>query len=222
MTAYRPIVTLAVFGAVLVRVATSDRLLLYVRAASRPYVEIAGLVLLFIGAIGAVVTPTWLHDTRRSPLGWFVVLPIATLVLAAPPGRGVVVAARRSAPPPKPHASLALPGPDPVTVTVASVVQRAVWAPDSMRNHELRILGFVASQGRGSFHLARLSITCCVADAQQDDVVVRVPQAATVPEKGRWVTVTGRFAGIAKSDQFEPVVDATWIETAATPADPYD
>jgi uncharacterized repeat protein (TIGR03943 family) len=221
MTGYRPIVVLT-FAAALMRVATSNRLLLYVRPTSRPYIVLAGLVLALIGAIGVVAPQQWLRDTRRSRAGWFVVAPIVTLVLVSPPQGGVAAPGHRPAPPPQPHTSLALPGPDPTSITVASVVQRAAWAPTSMKGHLLRILGFVASRNAGGFVLARLSITCCAADAQEDDLVVRLPATTAPPETGRWVTVTGRFAEMSSSDQFEPVVDATQVEFAAAPADPYD
>lgn len=214
---------LAVFGLVLLRIAASDRLLLYVRPATRPYVLATGVAVALAGAAA------WLTATEprlRSPrVAVLLVAPVLAVVLVPPPSDGALVGTPRAGPPTRPDAALApLRGPDPVAMDVAVLVQRAVWAPHSLVGHRLRVLGFVTAQRTGGLTIARLSITCCAADAQQDDVEVRVPAGAgTSPvPSDRWISVIGRFVGMSARNRFLPLLIASKLDAVAAPADPYD
>lgn len=215
---------LAMFGAVLVRLAASDRLLFYVKPSSRPHVVAAGAVLLVVGSIH------WLcaapnHGRSMPRSGWLVLLPVLAIAMVAPPPQGVLVGSPRGGPPGRPGGVVEmLHGPEPVAMQLSELVVRAAWAPATLRGHVLRVLGFVASRHADALTLARLSITCCAADAQRDDIEVRLGDGVRAPPvpAGSWLEITGRFAGVSRRNEFIPVLVATGISAAAAPANPYD
>lgn len=222
MSGHVRFLVLAAFGVMLVRVALSDLLYDYVGASSRPYVLVAGAVLATMGTV------LWLVPVGSAPAapasGWLVLAPIVALMLVPPPSEGALVGHHRHGAPPRGAAIVSeLHGPDPVSLSVAAFVQRAVWAPRSLRGHVVRLVGFVADTRARTVVLARLSITCCAADAQQDDVDVRVG-VGFAPDyaRGEWLSVLGRYAGPSATDRFVPMLAAAEVASVATPPDPYD
>ena len=209
---------LLTFGALLVRVAAGDRLVAYVRPANRPYVLAAGAVVAVLGVILWLAPRRPVH--RPSRLDCLLLVPIIALVFVAPPSQGALVGHRREGAPARSAGiAEALRGPDPITLRLAEVVQRASWAPGSLRGHRLRVTGFVSSRQPGVIILGRLSITCCAADAQEDDIEVRGTDGR-YPRR-QWLTVTGRFAGLAPGRRFVPVLMATSVAATDAPANPY-
>ena len=215
---------LGMFGVVLLRLGTTDRLTAFVRPASRPYVVAAGVVLVVIGGAAWLSTP---HRGTRAPtsrIGWLALAPVLALALVTPPPQGAVIGIRRSAAPPRaPGVVDTLRGPEPITLRLSELVARAVWGPRTLRGHRLRVIGFVRpTSASAGFTLARLSITCCAADAQEDDVEVRMASRSPPPPAGGWVVVVGWFAGVSTSDRFVPEVLAASVSTVRAPANPYD
>ena len=212
---------LLIFGALLVRVAAGGRLVAYVRPANRPYVLAAGAVVAVLGVMLWLAPRQLVH--RPSRLGGLLLVPIIALVFVAPPTQGALVGHRRTGAPGRSAGiAAALRGPEPIALRLAEVVQRASWAPASLHAHVLRVIGFVSSQQPGVIMLGRLSITCCAADAQEDDIEVRVGTRTNGDyARGQWLTVTGRYAGLAPGQRFVPVLAATSVAATDAPANPY-
>lgn len=208
------------FALVLLRLARTDALLRYVRPGSRMLVLVAAVVLAALAGAVLVGIP---RGTDRGPRAcWLVFVPVLALIVVDPPALGALGASRIPVRAPRATSALAeLPPRDPVDVLLSDVAVRALWQHGAtLRGRVLRVTGFVGSRRTGGFALDRLSITCCAADAQRDEVSVR--WSARVPPTGRWVTVTGRFAGLTGSDRTVPVLTALDVSEIRAPTDPYD
>ncbi|MER6688603.1 TIGR03943 family putative permease subunit [Streptomyces minutiscleroticus] len=59
-----------------------------------------------------------------------------------------------------------------------------------MAGRTLRLTGFVTRSDGGTWHVARLLVSCCAADARALKVEVR---GAGAPAADTWVTVTGTW-----------------------------
>jgi uncharacterized repeat protein (TIGR03943 family) len=223
--ARRPTLLLALYGLALLRIGTSDRLLFYVRPATRSYVLAAGATLAVVGGAHWLRVGTSRPHDSASPTGWLVLAPVLALSLVPPPTDGAVTGVSRTAPP-KRSASVLKPLPqgELVGLHLAEVVQRAAWGPSTLRGRRLRVIGFVAHLGERRYAVARLSITCCAADAQQDEIDVRLAPGRQPPpvHPDQWVAVTGRFVGMSAGESFVPVLVATSIAGVPAPANPYD
>jgi uncharacterized repeat protein (TIGR03943 family) len=216
---------LLLFGASLVRLASSDALLRYVRPDARLPVLSAGLAIAALACVACRNPTTAVAGSRHSTtsrLGWVVLAPIVAVAVIAPPALGVMSANRPPTVPPKPGRPFApLAGVDPVPIKLVDVVLRAVWDHGrTLRGHTLRVIGFIARTSTDGFLLARLVITCCAADAEPYDLEIRSNERA--PPSGQWVEVTGRFAGMSARDQVVPVLDAAGLRAVPAPENPYD
>jgi uncharacterized repeat protein (TIGR03943 family) len=222
MTKRLGFLVLLAFGVVITRVASADRLVAYVRPASRPYVLAAGLLVTAFG-ICLWLTPVRIATPPPS-VGWLLLVPIVALVGVAPPTDGALTGHRRQGAPARPaDTTVALRGTEPIPMPLAEVVQRASWAIGSLRGHRLRVLGFVAGRHGRAVVLGRLSITCCAADAQEDDVEVRGPPVtSTAYALGEWLLVTATFTELSPENRFEPVLSAATVEAVEAPRNPYD
>ncbi len=222
---------LLLLGGALLRLATTDALLRYVRAVVRPWVLLAGAAM--------VALPLWslLAGSRRpagvesdehghnrpSRAAWLVLAPVVAILVVAPPALGSYSARRlpvSAIKPPSRHFP-PLTGSDPVQVSLLDYYSRAAFdAGRTLAHHRLALTGFVLRVEPGGFQMARLVITCCAADAQPVVVSVRTPTAA--PSRDAWVTVTGTFGGMSPSDATVPMLRADAVTPIRPPPDPYD
>lgn len=212
---------LAAYGIVLARIALSTRLVAYVRPATRPLILVAGVAVALVG-ICAFTTSRTEHTSVRS-LGWLPIAPLLVLLLVPPPGAGALAGARPPARPGPPSGSMPpLPDGNPARVDLSEVVQRAIWEPGTLARRQLRVVGYVVAREPTGLVVGRLSITCCAADAQQDEITARRTGTAGSYAAGQWVAVTGRFAGMSAAHRFAPELIASRIAVVAPPTDPYD
>jgi uncharacterized repeat protein (TIGR03943 family) len=222
---------LLLFGGALLRLATTDALLRYVRAVARPWVLLAGAAMvalalwsLLVGLAGTSGVPRDEHGHGRpSRAAWLVLAPVVAILVVAPPALGAYAARRMpvsAIKPPSRHFP-PLTGSDPVRVSLLDYYSRAAFdAGRTLAHHRLALTGFVLRIEPGGFQMARLVITCCAADAQPVVVSVRTPTAA--PSRDAWVTVTGTFAGMSPSDATVPLLRADAVTPIRSPPDPYD
>ena len=223
---------LLMFGGALLRLATTDALLRYVRPVARPWVLLAGLAMAGLALWSLAARPG--DDAHRdggerygpSRAGWLVLAPVVAIVVVAPPALGAYSAARipmsavavasRHLPP--------LRGADPVRMSLLDYFARAAFdAGHTLRGHHVSLTGFVLRREPRGFELARLVITCCAADARP--VVVSVltqPGESGVPPPNTWVTLSGTYGGQSASDSTVPVLLAESVSMISQPADPYD
>jgi uncharacterized repeat protein (TIGR03943 family) len=227
---------LLLFGATLLRLATTDALLRYVRPVARPWIVLAALVMLGL-AIWTLVAESR-SDLQRCPgrdstdepdhhggsrAAWLVLAPVVAILVVAPPALGAYTAMRlpvsqiktssRHVPP--------LNGADPVAVSLLDYYGRAAFdGGRTLAGHHIKLTGFVLRAMPNGFEMARLVITCCAADARP--VIVSVRTQGPTPSRDAWVTVTGEYGGMSPSDYTVPVLRALNVTPTRQPDNPYD
>lgn len=220
----------ALVGLLTLRLTADGSFQRYVRGGMRPWLLVAGTALLVLGVL-TLVRALRAGETEQQAdghghthgvgVGWLLLVPMATLLLVAPPSLGsfgvdratpVRVTAGRSTLPPLDTSS------GPVSMTLLEYLERSFdHDGKSLQGATVQLTGFVAGgDGSEGFRLARYQIACCAADAAA--AVVRVVGSVSAPERDQWVTVTGSFA--AAGD--DPVIAATAIEEISAPKDPYE
>jgi uncharacterized repeat protein (TIGR03943 family) len=218
---------LLLFGGALLRLATTDALLRYVRPVARPWVLLAG------AAAVALALWTLLTGSRHGPdehghrgasrAAWLVLAPVVAILVIAPPALGSYSAKRlpvSAIKPPSRHFP-PLTGADPVHLSLLDFYSRAAFDDGrTLTGHQVALTGFVLRGDNGGFQIARLVITCCAADAQP--VVVSVHTSEPAPGRDTWVTVAGTFGGLSPSDATVPVLRADTVAPIHQPANPYD
>ncbi|MCX4092796.1 TIGR03943 family putative permease subunit [Nocardia sp. alder85J] len=181
------------------------------------------------------------HDHPGRP-HWLLLAPIAALLIVVPPalGAGSVQSGSTA------QASVGKPGntvdgkydfpplpagPAP-TVGMFDLIDRASYdSSGELDRRDVTVIGFIvrtAADGaprtdgtRTGVDLARLVITCCVADAQ----TMRIHLAGTFPPPtdDTWVTVRGRIQpdSAVPNTQMTPTLVVTDLHTMPTPARVY-
>ena len=229
---------LLLFGGALLRLATTDALLRYVRPVARPWVLLAGAAIVALALWSLFARPRSDADHEAdheadvgdehghhgaSRAAWLVLAPVIAILVVAPPALGAFTAKRlpvSAIKPPSRHFP-ALTGADPVRISLLDYYGRAAFdAGNTLTGHRLALTAFVLRPEPGGFQVARLVITCCAADAQP--VVVAVQAATPAPARDTWVTVTGTFAGMSPTDATVPVLRADAVTPVGEPANPYD
>jgi uncharacterized repeat protein (TIGR03943 family) len=154
-------------------------------------------------------------------VGWLLLVPVAVLLLVAPPSLGsfgvgrspaIRVTAGRSQLPPLD------PGAGDVPMTLTEYTERAFDHDGrSLNGATVQLTGFVSRAGSGQFQLARYQIACCAADAAA--ATVQVVGVISVPPRDQWVVVTGSYSA---PDGDDPVLTASVVKAIAAPEDPYE
>ena len=141
------------------------------------------------------------HDHAHGPaVAWLLVLPVLAIFLVAPPALGAYAAGRGSSTVAKPEIAYpALPSGDPVTVTLTTYAERAVWDEESLAGRTVRMRGFVTPRPSGGYYLTRITIACCAADSRPVKIAVR--GTATSFAADTWIELTGRYARRASNGQ---------------------
>lgn len=229
----------AVLAVVTLSLAATGRLDLYLNpdstwfAVGMAVVALIGTVLTFTLPLGAEDDHGHEHDHtahRRHPIavatsavGGVAASVIVVLALIAPPASlSAELAMSRDIDAPPLFA-----GADAVALaTTGDTAEFGVgeWAtvfatatnPDAYDGDPVTLTGFVTPGDEG-FDLTRLVITHCVIDAQPASIPVAA--AATAPETGQWVTITGTVR--ASADGTLSIV-ADSVEVIDEPGDPYE
>ncbi|HEY3714349.1 MAG TPA: TIGR03943 family protein [Jatrophihabitantaceae bacterium] len=224
---------LLLFGGALLRLATTDALLRYVRPVARPWVLLAGAAIVALALWSLFARSREVGDGPgdadehghhgSSRAAWLVLAPVVAILVIAPPALGAYSAKRLPVSAIKPPSRYfpALADADPVPVSLLDYYSRAAFDDGrTLTAHHIALTGFVLRGEPGGFQLARLVITCCAADAQP--VVVSVQTQMPAPSRDTWVTVTGTFDGMSPSDATVPVLRADAVTSVHQPANPYD
>ena len=118
-----------------------------------------------------------------------------------------------------------LPAGSKPAVGIKQFVLRALYdGSGSVTDHPVTVLGFIAPPGDGftsGYSIARLTISCCAADASP----MRVHVDGTPPDPvDTWVrAVMVARPGTASADNdYVPTADVSAMSPAAQPADPYE
>jgi uncharacterized repeat protein (TIGR03943 family) len=217
----------ALVGVVVLRLTLAGTFQRYVRTGMKPWLLIAGAVLVVLGVTTLVralrkdTEPD--DDLEQSRVGWLLLAPIAALLLVAPPtlgsfgvDRASPVDVRSGGGGFKPLTASA----NPVPMTLLEYGQRAFDGDGkNLAGATVKLTGFIATGAdAGSFRLARYQIACCAADAAA--AIVRVSGFdGAPPPQDQWVTVTGVFKPSAGET---PEVTATGVQQIPVPEDPYE
>jgi uncharacterized repeat protein (TIGR03943 family) len=217
---------IALVGAVVLRLTLSDAYLRYVQNGMRPWLLIAGVALVVLGAIAllrSLLAPSVDDGHDRPREGWLLLAPIAVLLLVAPPALGsygvdraapVDVRSGRGTYEPLPKST------GPVVMSLLEYGQRAFDGDGrTLRTATVSLTGFVAGGADStSFRLVRYQIACCAADAAAMIVKV-IGISGRAPARDQWVTVTGRFH---TSTGDTPELIGLTVQPIPPPEDPYE
>jgi uncharacterized repeat protein (TIGR03943 family) len=166
------------------------------------------------------------HDHSQGPrVAWLMLLPVLAIFLIAPPALGAFTAAREvtnTIAPPAEAKAPPLPAGDPVEVTLADYVGRAVWDDGlTLEGRTVEMTGFVTPDPAGGWWLTRMSMACCAADAI--GTRVKVVDTPDLPAN-TWVVVTGTWVpggGTQQADAI-PLVRVESLQQIDQPRNPYE
>jgi uncharacterized repeat protein (TIGR03943 family) len=119
----------------------------------------------------------------------------------------------------------ALPGGKDPSLALKDFVMRALYdGQNSASDNDLTVIGFIAPTGDGypqGFSLARVTISCCAADASP--LRVHIDGTARYPVD-TWVSavISARPGTAGPDNDYVPTVDVTSMVPIAQPADPYE
>ncbi len=221
------------FGGAVLKAGLTDIHLRYVKEGLRPFLLIAGALLV----VAAVMTlyhelrPTGdaEHAHHEPRVGWLLILPVIGLLLVSPPALGSYAAGQAGT-------ALAgassesefgpLPPGDPVPLSLMSYASRAVFDEGrSLSGRNLRLIGFVSTGPDGRPLLARITLACCAADGRP--VKVGLTGAVTVGAPAdSWVQVIGRYHRRVDKDPVNnaavPYLEVTDWQRIPAPRKPYE
>ncbi len=235
----------ALVGLLTLRLTVDGTFLRYVRPGMKVWLLIAGVCLLALGLVALVralrsgpadaggvgdggeagdEAGGEAHDEAHEHgvgVGWLLLVPVAVLLLVAPPSLGsfgvgrspaIRVTSGRSQLPPLNTSAGNVP------MTLTEYTERAFdHDGKSLAGATVQLTGFVSHAGSGQFQLARYQIACCAADAAA--ATVQVVGVTSVPPRDQWVTVTGSYGA---PDGDDPVLTATIVKNIPAPEDPYE
>ncbi|MEU8900225.1 TIGR03943 family protein [Nocardia sp. NPDC048505] len=215
-------------GAVLLVTVNGDYLN-YVKPGLFPYLLISGLVIVLLALVAIVrdIRDRAGHHGDDGHGGeraqWLLLIPVAALVLITPPALGAGAAettapVRVAAEQPQSWPFPPLPAEPAPVLSISELVARATL--DSLRSlddREIMVRGFAMGPD-----LARVAITCCVADARY----VRV-HLAGLPEQfpeDTWLEIRGRVeTGSAGRDpELVPTLAVAEFRPIERPEHPYE
>jgi len=224
-------VLLLLVGGAVLRASFTDLYLRYVKTGLRPFLLVAGVVLIVAAAATFWYERRPAHDSRghahREPrVAWLLVLPLFALIVAVPPALGSYAADRTGTALQPPPGFAALPAGDPLRLSVLDYATRAVYDHGhSLGDRRIRITGFVTVGGRGVPYLTRMVLNCCAADAQP----VKVGLSGQVPTALRpdtWLEVVGTYTDRQTKDEVNdgpiPFINVDQARPVAAPADQYE
>jgi uncharacterized repeat protein (TIGR03943 family) len=235
------VIMLLVGGAVL-RTSLTDDYLRYVKEGLRPFL-IAAAALLIVAALmtlwyelrgtrtvdpgceGAAVGHDDGHAHERK-VAWLLVLPVFGLLLVAPPALGSYAANRSGTALQEVSDFPPLPAGDPVKVGLLDYASRAVFDEGkSLADRRVQLTGFVMAGQGGEWYLARMTLSCCAADARP----IKVGLTGNLPGAVRqdmWLELTGTFVDKKVKDQVNgetiPFVEVVEAREIPAPAKQYE
>jgi uncharacterized repeat protein (TIGR03943 family) len=228
------------FGGAVLRASLTDQYLRYVKESLRPFLIVAGLLL-----VAAAVLTLW-HELRGQPgedhddghghghhaprVGWLMILPVLGLVLVEPPAlgsysagqAGTVLTVQNSGSDYPP-----LPPGDPAPISLLDYASRTLFdAGKSLTGRHLVLTGFVTPGPDGQPLLARIVLTCCAADGRPIKIGLAGDDIPNSVPADTWVQVTGVYTAKTEKDPVNKAnlafLQVTSWSTTTAPKDPYE
>ena len=235
-------ILLILVGGAVLRITLGGTYLNYVKEGMRTWLLISGTTLIVLGVMALLdalrrgrksedeATPhdepgEHDHDLGHGPrAAWLLILPVLAIFLIAPPALGAFAVARDTSNAAEPAEAKAppLPAGDPVPMSVAEYVGRAVWDDGlTLEGRTVAMTGFVTPDPAGGWWLSRLAMACCAADAIASKI--KVVNAPDLPAN-TWVDVTGAWipGGGTKTETAVPLLEIRELVEVPQPKNPYD
>ncbi|MFX0578929.1 TIGR03943 family putative permease subunit [Nocardia nepalensis] len=239
---------LLLIGTAVLWIALDDTYLRYVKPSLYPFLLISGIGFILLGLVAIVrdirrgtATEGEQHEHGSGRSHWLLLIPAAALLLIAPPALGASAAVTSSpvqvvprdtaAAAPKQWPFPPLPSDAAPTLPVVDLVNRALLDSNhSLDGREVRISGFVIHPkdleqqhpATTEADLARVVITCCVADARY--VLVHLADMPEPIEDDAWLEVRG----VVQTDSAQhdpdqtPTLAVTHYQRIPAPDRPYE
>ncbi|GAA3857760.1 TIGR03943 family protein [Saccharothrix violaceirubra] len=220
-------ILLVLLGGALLKLALTDTYLRYVKESLRPWLIATGAIMVVLALVAIVrdIRREREHDhDHRSHSTWLLLLPVLAVFLISPPALGADTVTGKGNTAPKAGAGFeALPDETVVPLTITDFVMRTAWDDSgSLDDRTVRLTGFVARQGT-NVYIARLTISCCAADARPVKALLAGQDFATLPTD-QWIEATGRVVpgSATQASAFVPTLTVTTITTIPAPPEPYE
>lgn len=228
-------VLLLLLGGALLRIAADDTFLRYVRPSHRWLLLAAGAVMVLLAAValvrdlrGAHVGDHHDHPAAERHAPWLLLLPVLVIALVAPPALGADSVTRignstavlRDADVFTPLPPAAAPD-----LAVMEFVQRAMFDhTGALDGRDVTLTGFVVRRG-AAVELARLTISCCAADARAARVRLQGgPAGLNDVAQDTWLRIRGTLVpgSATPAEHYVPAMVVRSVEVVAAPSDPYE
>lgn len=231
-------ILLVLLGGALLKLALTGTYLRYVKESLQPWLVLTGAVMVALALVsvvrdirGGVENPSGIehagheHGTSRSP--WMLLLPVFAVFLISPPALGadtVNRSDRNAAQEAKASNGFApLPSDEVIPLTISEFVTRTAWDDSgSLDDRTVKLTGFVVRKDADVF-VARLTISCCAADASPVKAKMVGQDFGALPTD-QWVEATGRVVpgSATKESAFVPTFTVSEVVPIATPEDTYE
>ena len=230
----------------------TDAMLKYLKPSMRPWLVLAGALLVAVGIRGIVRArqrervPSDGHNadgheeaehTHRQGVGWLLVLPVLVVLVLGQQSLGAFAAAHsstRNLPPYSFDIAAYADGQGASEPTLQLVdVYLGAQQPGNrgyLAHHAVRLRGFVTTNpdlGPRGFVLTRFLVSCCAADATP--VKIAMIEADHIPKTGHWVEVTAQLdpqfvtpAGAQINDLPRTTMRVRAIDSIDEPSEPYE
>ncbi|NUS72484.1 MAG: TIGR03943 family protein [Corynebacteriales bacterium] len=239
-----------VVAALVLQMSFTDVHLRYVKADLQPYLVASGILLLLVGVV-TLGYEMWqsLFVAEAKPSAsdaaccghsengsgprsaWLLVLPIAALVLIAPPTLGSYAASKSGtatsvAKQQNPRSIYpALPEGDVVPLSMLDYAARATFERGaSLAGREVKLVGFISPREGGGVYLTRMMMMCCAADSRP----IKVGMSGDVGKlkSDQWVEVRGQYVNKFDTDPANgeeiPYIKVSSLKRVEQPENPYD
>ncbi|MQY17260.1 TIGR03943 family putative permease subunit [Nocardia macrotermitis] len=233
---------LLLIGAAVLKIALDGTFLRYVRPGLHPYLVASGVVLVLLAAVAIVrdIRGREEHDHHSGRSQWLLLAPITALLIVVPPAlgassvqSGATTQAAIAGPASGGKVRFApLPAGEAPTIRMYDLIDRAAYdSSGELDRREITVLGFVirtdedgsarTDGSRGGFDLARVVITCCVADAQT--LRIHLGGAIDSLPDDTWVSVRGKVVpdSATPANNMTPTLTVTRLQTIPAPARVY-
>ncbi|MEU4444556.1 TIGR03943 family protein [Actinosynnema sp. NPDC050801] len=239
-------ILLVLLGGALLKLSLTGTYLRYVKESLQPWLVVTGGVMVVLALVSiardilagqgragehGAAEPSGVehagheHGTSRSP--WMLLLPVLAVFLISPPALGadtVNRSDRNAAQEAKASSGFApLPSDDVIPLTISEFVTRTAWDDSgSLDDRTVKLTGFVVRKD-GDVFIARLTISCCAADASPVKAKVVGQDFAALPTD-QWIEATGRVVpgSATKESAFVPTFTVSEVRPIATPEDTYE
>jgi uncharacterized repeat protein (TIGR03943 family) len=229
-------VLLVLLGGALLRIVADDTYLRYVRPSHRLLLLAAGAAIVVLAAVALVRDRalsratlsgegTHQHAGVERHVPWLLLAPALVIALVAPPALGADAVSRagsRNAVLQDTDVFGPLPPGDAPELSIGEFVQRAAWdTSGSLDGRGVTLIGFAVRRG-AAMELARMSISCCAADARPNRVRM-VGDLGEIPPD-TWLRVQGSAqpGSATAASGYVPALTVTMFEQVDAPADPYE